>query len=399
MIFSDPEKRINDEVSIKSGIETLSNINKKINQTKNTKLAIITDQLAGGLGGAEYITFTAARLYPDAPIYTTVCDNEILPEDINKRGVKTTFIQNLPNSKKLYKAYLPLMPTAIEYLDLQDYDVIFSSHHCVAKGIIPRPDAVHICYCHSPARYVWDMFWTYLGLNNASKASSLVSSLLCNYFRVWDITSSNRVDHFLANSSYTAARIKRFYNRDSEILFPPVDTGKFRHETYDDYYLMISRLVGYKRFDLAIEAFNESGKNLIIIGDGVEFERYKKMAKPNVKLLGKVSNQELYSYMNRCRGFIFPGIEDFGIVMAEAQAAGKPVIAFKAGGALDIVVDKDTGILFDQQSVKAVNEAIKLAENIDWDNEMISAHAKKFDQKTFVHRLRYILENPKDFSR
>jgi glycosyltransferase involved in cell wall biosynthesis len=216
---------------------------------------------------------------------------------------------------------------------------------------------------------------------------------------MWDITSSCRVDYFLANSNYTAARIKKFYNRDCEVLFPPIDTDKFKHEIYGDYYLMISRLVGYKRFDLAIEAFNESGKNLVIIGEGTEFKKYKKMAKPNVKLLGNVSNKELYGYMNRCRGFIFPGKEDFGIVMAEAQAAGKPVIAFKGGGALDIVKDKETGILFEQQSVKSINDAVKLSESINWDNKLISAHAEKFDQKHFVRRLNYILNNAELFAR
>lgn len=357
------------------------------------KIAIVSDQISGGIGGAESITFSAARMYPNADIYATVVDENILPKDILQREIKTTFIQNFPFSKKLYKIYLPLMPAAVEYLDLQEYDIIFSSHHCAAKGIIPRPDAVHICYCHSPARYIWDLFWTYHNLNGVNNSLSFLNSFICNYLRIWDVSSSARVDYFLANSSYTASRIKKFYNRDCEILYPPVDTDKFSHEGYDDYYLMASRLVSYKRFDLAIEAFNQNGKNLVIIGDGTEFEKYKKMVKPNVKMLGKVSNEELAKYMNRCKGFIFPGKEDFGIVMAEAQAAGKPVIAFKGGGATDIVIDGETGILFKEQSIESLNNAVKICEKKEWDNNFINSNAKRFDKKIFNQRLKQIIED------
>lgn len=363
------------------------------NKISKKKIAVVTDQISGGIGGAESITFGMARMYADAHIYATVVDKDILPADILQRGIKTTFIQNLPLCKKLYKAYLPLMPAAVEYLDLQEYDIIFSSHHCVAKGIIPRPDAVHICYCHSPARYIWDLFWTYHELNGVNQFTKYLSSFICNYLRIWDVTSSARVDKFIANSSYTASRIKKFYNRDCEILHPPVDTNKFSHQGYGDYYLMISRLVGYKRFDLTIEAFNENGKNLVIIGDGAEFEKYKKIAKPNVKLLGKVSDEVLAQYMNNCKGFIFPGKEDFGIVMGEAQAAGKPVIAFKGGGALDIVIEGETGILFEEQTVESLGNAIKICEKKEWDNNLIEASAKRFDKEKFNERLKQIIEN------
>jgi len=370
-----------------------TNENLKKDKLSGKKIAIVTDQISGGIGGAESITFSAARMYPDASMYATVVDESILPQDILKRGINTTFIQKLPMGKKHYKAYLPLMPTAIEYLDLQEYDIIFSSHHCVAKGVIPRPDAAHICYCHSPARYIWDLFWTYHNLNGVSRPASILSSFICNYLRVWDVASSARVDKYLANSSYTASRIKKFYNRDSEILYPPVDINKFSHEGYDDYYLMISRLVGYKRFDLAIEAFNQNGKNLVIIGDGVESEKFKQIAKPNIKLLGKVSDEILADYMNCCKGFVFPGKEDFGIVMAEAQAAGKPVIAFKGGGALDIVVDNETGILFEEQTAESLCRAIKASEKKEWDDKAIRKNAEKFDKNKFDKKLKEIIES------
>ncbi len=357
------------------------------------KTAIVTDQLSGGIGGAESITFAAAELAEKADIYTTVCDYDILPENIKKRGIRTSFIQKLPFSRNFYKAYLPLMPIAIEYLDLQEYDVIFSSHHCVAKGVIPRPDAVHLCYCHSPARYIWDLFWTYSELNGLSEFKKLFSFFLCNYLRIWDVTSACRVDHFFANSSYTAARIKKFYNRESEVLYPPVDTEKFTYKDSEDFYLMVSRLVAYKRFDLAIQAFNESGKQLVIIGDGAEFGRLKQMSGPNVHMLGKVPSDVLINYMNRCRGFVFPGKEDFGIVMAEAQAAGKPVIAFKGGGAVDIVKNLETGVLFEEQTIDALNHAVKKAEAIGWDHKYIISHSKRFDRKRFLGRLGFLLEN------
>jgi len=357
------------------------------------KFAIVTDQLAGGLGGAESITFGAAELMNHADIYTTVCDYKILPENIKDQGVKTSFIQKLPLAQKLYKAYLPLMPIAIEYLNLQEYDVIFSSHHCVAKGIISRPDAAHLCYCHSPARYIWDLFWTYSELNKSGEFKKLLSFFLCHYLRMWDVTSSNRVDYFIANSGYTAARIKKFYNRESEILFPPVETEKFNYSESEDFYLMASRMVAYKRFDLAIQAFNESGKNLVIIGDGAEYKKLKAMAKPNVLMLGKVSSEKLINYMNRCKGFVFPGKEDFGIVMAEAQAAGKPVIAYREGGASDIVKNRETGILFEKQSVNSLNNAIREAELIQWDYKRISQHAEQFNTKKFISRLDYLFKN------
>ena len=361
------------------------------------KLAIVSDQLANGIGGAESILFSLYDLFPDISTYITVFNPSIIPSKYKDKKINTTLIQNLPFSKKIYKAYFPLMPFAIEHLNLQEYDVILSSHHCVAKGIIPNPEAVHICYCHSPARYMWDLYWTYSDLNKFGTLKSLLISAILNYIRMWDVTSSNRVDHFLANSKYTALRIKKFYNKDSEILYPPVDTNKFSYESTDDYYLMVGRLVAYKGFELAIDAFNESGKKLVIVGEGAEFNKLKVKAGKNITMTGRVSDQELIKYMNNCKGFIFPGKEDFGIVMAEAQSAGKPVIAFNAGGARDIVIDNETGVLFDEQTFTSLNQAIIKSECINWEPNYITEHAKKFDQQGFKHRLKYIIENAEKF--
>ena len=365
---------------------------------QKSKLAIVSDQICGGIGGAESILFNAIDLFPDSHVYTTVYNPEIMPEQYKNIKITSSFIQKLPLAKKFYKAYLPIMPLAMEYLNLQKYDVIFSSHHSVAKSVIPRPDAFHVCYCHSPARYIWDLFWTYAGLNKFGRLSKLAIASISQYLRVLDVTSSERVDLFLANSNYTAARIKKFYRREAQILYPPVETNKFNYEGEGDYFFMVGRLVAYKGFELAIEAFNQSGKKLIIAGSGSEFQKLKAKANKNIQMVGKVSEEELVKYMNNCKGFIFPGKEDFGIVMAEAQSAGKPVIAFNAGGACDIVLDKETGILFEEQSVESLNKAVCQSENRSWDNKFISGHSKRFDKNLFKIELKSILEN-KNYSK
>jgi len=360
---------------------------------RKAKLAIVSDQICGGIGGAESILFNAIDLFPESPVYTTIYNPEIIPEQYKNTEFIPSFIQKLPLAKKFYKAYLPIMPLAMEYLNLQEYDVIFSSHHSVAKSIIPKPDAFHVCYCHSPARYIWDLFWDYAKLNNFGKLSSITVAAISQYLRVLDVTSSDRVDLFLANSAYTAARIKKFYRRNSFILPPPVDTDKFNYEGESDYFFMLGRLVAYKGFELAVEAFNESGKRLIIAGTGSEYQKLKAKANSNVQLVGKVSDEELVKYMNNCKGFVFPGKEDFGIVMAEAQSSGKPVIAFKEGGACDIVLDNETGVLFEEQTVESLNNAVRKSEKMRWNNKFISDRSKMFDKSLFKNRLKFILEN------
>lgn len=359
-------------------------------------LGIISDQLAGRIGGAESILFCLYDLFPDAPSFFTVYNRDILPERYKDREMHASFIQKLPFALKLYKAYFPFMPFAVELMEVQKFDVIFSSHHCVAKGIIPRPDAVHISYCHSPARYIWDLFWTYSKFNKFNEPQKILISAILQYIRMWDITCTNRIDYFLANSSYTAARIKKYYNRDSEVLFPPVNIDAFKNQGTDDFYLMVGRLVAYKGFEAAVDAFNESGKKLVIIGDGPEFDRLKSKAGKNISLLGSVPFEVLNKHMKTCKAFIYPGREDFGIVMAEAQAAGKPVIAIKAGGALDIVLDNETGLLIEETSIESLNQAVKRSELIDWDHNHISDTAKRFDKKVFCQRIKYLIENYKD---
>lgn len=361
-------------------------------------IAILSD-ISAAFGGAESILVTALELYPHADFFTPIFKENVIPEHyFAHRKVITTFLQNLPLSEKLYKIYLPIMPLAIELLNIQSYDVIFSSHHSMIKGVIPRPDAWHICYCHSPARYLWDQFWTYSSMNRLDPFTSFLAGAFSQYLRMWDTSAANRVDVFLANSSFTAKRIQKFYNRKAHILFPPVDTHKFQPEPDEDYYLMAGRIVAYKGFELAIDVFNMNGKQLKIIGQGPKFDSLKRKAGPNIEFMGRVDDNTLIRTMNRCKGFIFPGKEDFGIVMAEAQAAGKPVIALKAGGALDIVRPGETGILASEYRVETFIKAIAEADKMSWNQRAIKEHAEQFNQLRFRNELQTILASPSKYS-
>jgi glycosyltransferase involved in cell wall biosynthesis len=356
-------------------------------------LAILSDQLAGSVGGAESILFAALDLYPEADVYTTVHREGFLPAPYNQRKIHTTFIQQMPFSVDKYKAYLPLMPMAVEMLNLQQYDTLLSSHHSMIKGVIPRPDAYHVCYCHSPARYLWDMFWTYSDLNGFSSLQRLLVGGISSGLRQWDVTAACRVDRFLANSNFTAQRIEKFYNRRATVLYPPVNTNKFSHEATGDYYLIAGRMVAYKGFELAIDTFNENGKPLVVIGSGPEYEHLRVKARPNIRMLGRVDDATLAHHMNNCKGFIFPGKEDFGIVMAEAQSAGKPVVALAAGGAMDIISHGETGILAPEYTVESFKRAVEQAEHTVWSSGAIAESAKRFDVSVFKSQLKQYVES------
>lgn len=357
----------------------------------------MTEKVSGDLGGSESILFALMDLLPLSTVYAPLINRDLLPEEYKNRKYRTTFIEKMPFSKKFYKAYFPLMPLAIESFDVQEYDGIISSHHCVAKGIIPRPDSIHICYCHSPARYIWDLYWTYARLNRFSAISRIITSTLSHYLRIWDNVSASRVNLFLSNSTYTSQRIQKYYNRRSIILYPPVDTEAFNFESDGDYYLMAGRLIAYKGFELGIEAFNSSGKRLVIVGDGPEYSKLKSKANKNIEMVGKVRQEELVKYFNNCKAFVFPGKEDFGIVMAEAQSAGKPVVAFDAGGAKDIILNNETGILFKEQSIHSINNAIEESEKKLWNDRAISLHAEKFDRKVFFGQMKKYIDNIEDY--
>lgn len=359
------------------------------------KVAIIHYWWLSNRGG-EAVCAALAELFPDADLYLHVCNEEVVRQALpdNFRGsIRTTFIARLPGARKHYQKYLPFMPLALEQLDLSAYDLILSSESGPAKGVITRPDATHICYCHSPMRYVWDMYHEYLA--TAGRLVRTLFPLVAHWLRVWDRQSADRVDHFIANSSFVASRIHKFYRREAEVIFPPVNTGEFSpQEDRGDFYLCLGQLVAYKRADLAVEAFNELGLPLIVVGEGELFERLQKTAKANVTLMGRQPFAVIQDLLQRCKGLIFPGMEDFGIVPVEAMAAGAPVIAYAKGGALETVIHGRTGILFNEQSREALIQAVRQLEAgiFHFSPQLLHEHAATFAKPLFKQRIKTFID-------
>jgi glycosyltransferase involved in cell wall biosynthesis len=347
------------------------------------KIAIVHYWLVQMRGG-EKVLRALTELFPDADVYTHVLNPNAVDIPLGRGEIKTSFISNLPGAMRNYQIYLPLMPLALEQLDLSKYDLVISSEAGPAKGVIVRPDALHICYCHSPMRYIWDLKGAYTlskGWQNAIAAPFL------HYLRMWDVVSAARVDHFIANSSFVAQRIEKFYRRSATIIHPPVDTELINlSKESEDFYLVIGQLSEYKKALLVVEAFNKSGRSLVVIGDGEQLNHLRAIASPNVAILGYQPNNVLRSYLQRCKALIFPGIEDFGIVPVEAMAAGKPVLAYAAGGTLDTVIDGRTGLFFFEQTIESLEKAIKQFEFMfqQFDANVISNHASTFSKTNFL---------------
>ncbi len=349
------------------------------------KTAIVHDWLSV-YGGAESIIRIMHSLFPDAPVYTSVYDADNMPEDFREMDIRPSFLQHMPFAKKKYSSYLQLMPKAFERFDLSGYDLVISSSTCCAKGVKTRKETFHICYCNTPMRYAWDFYDEYV--SEKSFLARKYIGLVMPGIRKWDFESSDRVDQFIANSNNVADRIRRHYHRSSHVIYPPVRTDMFVPTgAQEDFYLAASRLVPYKRIDLAAEVFTKLNKPLYIIGGGSEYEKIKALSGSNVKLLGRVSDDELLSYMQRCKAFLFPGEEDFGITPVEAQACGKPVIAFGKGGACETVIDGKTGVLFPEQSVESLTEAVLRFENMHFSEEDMTANAERFSEKRFRREL------------
>jgi glycosyltransferase involved in cell wall biosynthesis len=271
---------------------------------------------------------------------------------------------------------------AIEQLDLREFDVVISCNHAVAKGVLTRPEALHLCYCYSPLRYAWDMYHEYLEIERIPAWQRLLLPGLMHYMRTWDALSAARVDEFVAISHYVRRRIEKFYRREAHVIYPPVDLLKSTQPPAD-YYLVVSRLVAYKRIDLVVEAFNQLGWPLVVIGDGVERSRLEGMAKGNIRFLGRQPDEVVHQHLAACRGFVFPGIEDFGIAPVEAQGAGKPVIALAQGGAAETVIHGETGVLFKHQGVPELVQALRDAEGMRFDPQRIRSHAESFSTSRF----------------
>ncbi|MGC8617070.1 MAG: glycosyltransferase family 4 protein [Desulfurella sp.] len=360
------------------------------------KVALVHDWLPI-LGGAEKVLESIYELYP-SDIYTLLKNDDALKGSVFESAkIYTSFIQNLPFSKTKYRSYLPFFPFAIEQFDLSAYDLIVSSSYAVAKGVNVNPDQIHICYCHSPMRYAWDMYFEYLKDANLEKGlKALFAKIVLHYIRIWDYASAQRVDYFVANSINVAKRIKKYYGKQSTVIYPPVDVEKFELcEQKEDFYLTASRLVPYKKIDLIVEAFsNMPEKKLIVCGDGPQLELIKKKATNNIEIVGYAKFDTLKHYMQKAKAFVFAAKEDFGIVPVEAMSCGTPVIAYKNGGVLETVVDNVTGMFFEEQSVSSIIKAIVAFESKkdNFDPTIIRKHALNFSKERFKEQFRAFVE-------
>lgn len=366
--------------------------------SKSKRVAIVHDFLYC-YGGAERVLEQMLNVYPDADLFSLF---DFLPEDqrqfIRNKPVRSTFIQGLPLARQKHRHYLPLMPLAIEQLDVSDYDVVISSSYLAAKGVITRPDQLHICYCHSPIRFAWDLQHQYLnevGLSWGFK--SLLARAILHYIRNWDMRSANGVDLFLTNSHFVSRRISKVYRRDSTPIYPPVDTEWFTPDgPKEDYYVTASRLVPYKRTELIVEAFNRMpGRRLVVLGEGPELRRIRARARPNVTVMGHQPAEVLRRHLQRARAFVFAAEEDFGIVTVEAQACGTPIIAFGRGGSTETVVEGVTGLFFQRQAADDIVLAVEEFESEEggWDPAAIRRHAERFETGRFREDFRSFVES------
>jgi glycosyltransferase involved in cell wall biosynthesis len=352
------------------------------------RVALVHDYLVQ-YGGAERVLECFCDLFPDAPIFTLVHDKEAMHGIFADKNIKTSFLQKIPLAKKRHRIFPPLMPMAIEQFDLSKYDLVISDSSSYAKGVITGPDTLHICYMHTPMRYAWDDCHKYTHDFYFPKLIKKLVPCLMNYIRIWDKVSAERVDFIIANSNFVKKRIKKYYRKDAYVIHPPVNYDKYYiSRKVDDYFLMVGRLIAYKRFDIAIKAFNKLGLPLKIIGRGPEMDRLKKMAKPNIEFLGRVPDERLVDYYARCQAFVFPQEEDFGIVAIEALASGRPVIAFRGGDIVEHIEDGKTGIFFEKQNPSGIIDAIAKFDAVSFDSNYIRNQAEKFDKSLFKARIK-----------
>ena len=364
------------------------------------KVAIVHDWLPF-MGGAENVVSNMLEIFPDAPIYTSICNRENLTGNLQNANIITTYLQG--NKKKInnHRNLFPFLPTAIEDFNLNGYDVVLSSSSSIAKSVITNPNTLHICYCHSPMRYGWELMHDYIApLHKKGLSKNKIKAYLMTAMRIWDYCNSARVDVFVANSVNVAKRIKKHYRRDKVfVIHPPVRGKNFNISNQDgNFYLCVSRLQEYKRIDLAVKACTKLNLPLIVIGNGPELKNLKKIAGPTVSFLGRVSDQLIQEHYAKFKAFLFPGEEDFGITPLEAQASGRPVIAYGKGGALETVIDGKTGVFFYEQTVPSLIQAIQKAESIKFDKEQLRQQAMKFDESIFKDKLqRFVQEQYKEF--
>jgi glycosyltransferase involved in cell wall biosynthesis len=349
------------------------------------KVAIAHDWLTN-MAGAERVLIALHEVFPDAPIYTSVYLPEAVPE-LADADVRTSFLQRVPLLKRRHQMFPYFRTIAFEGFDMSGYDVVISSSHAESKGVITSPETLHICYCYTPTRYYWSGYHQYMkepGFNLLDPVIRTIMPVMASYLRIWDRLAADRVNLFSCISDYVALRIKKYYGRDSVVIYPPVKTEELQlSDSIQDYFLMVGRLIPYKRADIVVKAFNELGLPLKIVGTGTELEALRKQARPNVEFLGRVPDSDLWDLYSHCIAFLFPQEEDFGITPLEAMAAGRPVVAYRAGGALETVIEGETGVFFDRQDPQSVAEAVRSLDPGGFEPRKIREHALRFDESVF----------------
>lgn len=360
---------------------------------KNFKVALVTEELTQ-LGGAERVLDALLELYPTAPVYTLVWDKEKTQHKYDKFDVRPSFIQKLPQGAKKYKWYLWLFPRAIEAFDLKEFDLIISSSSALIKGVKTNKNQTHICYCHTPTRYLWGESSDYLKTAPIPKIIKPLMPIVFWFLRKWDLKVSKRPDFYIANSEFIKAKIKKYYDRDAIVIYPPVETERFKlGAKISDYFLLTSRIEPYKKVDMVVEAFNELGLKLKVVGNGTKKDEIEKLAKINIEFTGRLSDEELSIAYRECLAYIFPQVEDFGIVPVEAMASGRPVIAYKEGGALETVVEGVTGEFFTPQTKEALVLSLKKFDSKKYNPTAIRAHALKFSKAIFKEKIMEYISN------
>ncbi|GIO99083.1 glycosyl transferase [Paenibacillus lautus] len=360
---------------------------------RDLKIAIVHDYL-NQMGGAERVVAVLHKMFPEAPIYTTIVDrNKLLPE-LQDAVIHTTWMQRIPGILNKFKLYFWLYPFSIRSINVKSYDLILSSSSAYAKGVRKGRQSLHVCYCYTPMRFVWD-FDTYMESIQVPRLVKRIAKWLIYPLKRWDKDNSEHVDRLIAISTIVKERIKQCYGVNAPIIFPPVEVSRFsvKEGEPEDYFLVVSRLVSYKKIDLAIAACTQSGKRLIVIGDGPDRQRLEQLAGDTITFLGRKSDEDVVRYMQNCKALIFPGIEDFGITPLEANACGRPIIAYYGGGALDTIIAEQTGLYFEEQSIDSLVNTINRFDQYDWDPQYIRQHAEQFSEHIFIERMQSIIES------
>jgi len=354
------------------------------------RIAIVHDYL-NQLGGAERVVAALHTIFPWAPIFTSIVDRQRLWPELRDADIRTSWMQRLPGLRKHFKKYLLLYPLVFERLDLRGFDVVISSSSAFARGTRRPPGGRHICYCHTPPRFLWD-YPRYVEREEFGRATRTVLPAMVALLRVWDRRTAGRPDQYVANSTVVRDRIRRIYRREAIVVPPPVEVTRFRTASPEGYYLIVSRLNPYKRIDLAVEAFDRLGLPLVVIGDGPARRSLEAMAGPTIRFLGHLPDSEVARYYAGCEAFVFPGEEDFGITVLEANASGRPVVAYRAGGVLDTVRDGVTGVLFDTPSAESLAEAVRRHRASRWESGVIRRHAESYGSDAFRERLMAVVD-------